>query len=290
MPSTITAYNTFIAGTKAKAAEVNTNFSNHRGTRIPIEENTAAGSNHTHNLGALDHFWEIAYIRNVTFGLTTTALFPFSANTDGSLNLGDTGTSFNAQFNLQTTTVQYDFAVNGSTAASIDQGGLKEGSFNDDSIDHRHLKFRSITTTGGTIGTFIFDNINGVSTSSTTFTRIATIDLRTGGRPLKFELAGDRTAGQGIIQVVTGATIVATYNFRVVLETTTSTILNDYQINIRQDTAASQSYQNYTPPSGLTWRHFQGPTSSSQYHLEVHVGGAATNLGFFNIDFLGYEE
>lgn len=62
MSNTITAYTTFKAGAKARSSEVNANFSNHRGDLIPIEENTAAASDLTHDLGTDDHRWKEAKI------------------------------------------------------------------------------------------------------------------------------------------------------------------------------------------------------------------------------------
>lgn len=62
MADTVTSYNTFVAGTKARASQVNTNFSNHRGTNIPINTDTATGSDNTHDLGTTDHRWRRAYL------------------------------------------------------------------------------------------------------------------------------------------------------------------------------------------------------------------------------------
>lgn len=66
MPSTatITAYYTFVAGTKARAGQVNTNFSNHRGHNIPIDPNTAAGANNTYDLGSTEYQWRNLYLKN----------------------------------------------------------------------------------------------------------------------------------------------------------------------------------------------------------------------------------
>jgi len=62
LPTTITTYNSFVAGTKARASEVNVNFSNHRGNLFPIEEATATASHNTHDLGSLTHQWENLYL------------------------------------------------------------------------------------------------------------------------------------------------------------------------------------------------------------------------------------
>lgn len=64
MPNTITTYHTFSPDTKARSSEVNTNFSNHRGDLIPINENTVSASDVSHDLGTSDHRWKTAYIEN----------------------------------------------------------------------------------------------------------------------------------------------------------------------------------------------------------------------------------
>lgn len=67
MPATISAYHTFLANTRAKASEGNRNFSNHRGTALPISEDTATASDNAHDLGASDHRWKDAYIAGASY-------------------------------------------------------------------------------------------------------------------------------------------------------------------------------------------------------------------------------
>ena len=64
MPNTITGFNTFGAGTKARATEVNQNFSNFRGDIIPINESTITASDGVHNLGGTGHEWLNIYLSN----------------------------------------------------------------------------------------------------------------------------------------------------------------------------------------------------------------------------------
>lgn len=74
MPSTITTYYSFQPATKARSSQVNTNFSNHRGDILPINENTASASDNSHYLGAPDHYFAGAYSRQINlYGATTTA-------------------------------------------------------------------------------------------------------------------------------------------------------------------------------------------------------------------------
>jgi hypothetical protein len=76
MPETITSYSTFSAGTKARASQVNTNFSNYRGTILPIDPNTATAISNTYNLGSTEYRWATAYLSTVNLtGLTSTTHF-----------------------------------------------------------------------------------------------------------------------------------------------------------------------------------------------------------------------
>jgi hypothetical protein len=106
MPNTITSYTTFVADTKARAGQVNTNFSNHRGDLIPINTDTATASNLTHGLGTTEHRWTSSYIEDIYFGQTTTS-WQFAPGTT-------TGDSF-------------DFMKNGSTVGSISNSGTMTG-------------------------------------------------------------------------------------------------------------------------------------------------------------------
>jgi hypothetical protein len=65
--ATITSFITMVAGTKARATHVNTNFDNSRGHRVPYETNTQAASHQTHDLGSSDHEWRRIYLTNPPF-------------------------------------------------------------------------------------------------------------------------------------------------------------------------------------------------------------------------------
>jgi len=83
MPSTITAYTTFVTATAAKSGQMNTNFSNYRGTYLPIEPNTAAASNDTYDLGSSEYRFNTNYIANqVLKGATTTDNVTLSIDPD----------------------------------------------------------------------------------------------------------------------------------------------------------------------------------------------------------------
>jgi len=75
MPSsaTVTAFTTFISGTKARAEQVNANYDNFRGHIIPIDPTTVSGvSDFSYGLGGADYRWGPSYIEKIFFGRTTT--------------------------------------------------------------------------------------------------------------------------------------------------------------------------------------------------------------------------
>ena len=74
MPDTVTSYSTFSPSTKARSSLVNTNFSNHRGTVLPINTDTATASDDTHNLGSTDHNFKKVFVASGFF--TTGMIMP----------------------------------------------------------------------------------------------------------------------------------------------------------------------------------------------------------------------
>lgn len=62
MPETITSYTTFNPGTKAKSQEVNQNFSNHRGSILPIDPTTAAAVPNAYNVGSSEYPFKKAFL------------------------------------------------------------------------------------------------------------------------------------------------------------------------------------------------------------------------------------
>lgn len=70
MPTTITAYYDFTPGTTIFSAQVDENFSNHRGTNIPISESTGTGEDATHDLGTTEYRWrDVHSSRNIYHGV-----------------------------------------------------------------------------------------------------------------------------------------------------------------------------------------------------------------------------
>jgi hypothetical protein len=69
MPSsaTITAFVTLVAGTKARAGHMNTNFGTWRGHVLPVDPNTAASAHQLYDLGATDAQWRRIYLKEPPF-------------------------------------------------------------------------------------------------------------------------------------------------------------------------------------------------------------------------------
>jgi hypothetical protein len=106
MPSTITAYYTFTAATKARSSQVNNNFSNHRGDLLPINEDTTTASNHTHDLGKSDHYWKTGYFNEVDLRTST--------STATLILKGDTSATAGA----------FDFQIEGSSVFKVRPSGF----------------------------------------------------------------------------------------------------------------------------------------------------------------------
>lgn len=64
MAETITAFYSFTSTGKANSSDVNTNFSNFRGSQLPIAENTATASDNTYDLGTSDYRFRNLYLSN----------------------------------------------------------------------------------------------------------------------------------------------------------------------------------------------------------------------------------
>lgn len=77
MPSsaTITSFYTFTANTRARATQVNGNFSVFRGHLLPIDPNTATAISNTYDLGSTEYYWRTVYGKtfNVMGAATTSA-------------------------------------------------------------------------------------------------------------------------------------------------------------------------------------------------------------------------
>jgi hypothetical protein len=94
--ATITAFYEFSAGAKARATQVNFNFSLFRGHVIPIEPLTATSANITYDLGSTEYRWRNTYTKEVYLGQTSTAGRLYNETTTGgalAISVGGTAPS-----------------------------------------------------------------------------------------------------------------------------------------------------------------------------------------------------
>jgi len=162
MPNTITAFHSFTANTKAKASQVNTNFSNYRGTILPVNELTITASDNSHDLGTSDHNFRSAYIGTslIVAGLTTTA----NATLE---NDGSTGGAF-------------EFNINSSVTALIPSGGIAQLS-----------PFQESTVTCDTVGQIaLSESSSSLSISGSTYVTLNAqfCTVKTNGRPVLIQM------------------------------------------------------------------------------------------------------
>jgi len=161
MPTTITTYNVFVADTKARATEVNTNFSNYRGDLLPINTDTASASNNVHNIGSLDHVWNQAFITQIQ-------LRPFT-----------TGATLKIAGAAAETAGAMNFLINDSTATVI----YPEGHFKS-----TPLGTPGATATFGQIARSSFIDIGSSGASFLGTFKVATISFQSRGNPVLFQM------------------------------------------------------------------------------------------------------
>lgn len=205
MPSTITTYYTFQPATKARASQVNTNFSNYRGDVLPINENTASASDNVHYLGGPDHYWAGAYFGQIDFRTSTTTatliLKGDTTNTTGAflfqiegvnkaqvltdgLVLAGATTTANAKFEVSqsATTGAMDLKFGTSTITSWDNGGLQR----------RSLDVGYFTTGTAPIGGYVltgFTTLASVAVNSLTGQTFTSNRINTrGGGIIRFQM------------------------------------------------------------------------------------------------------
>jgi hypothetical protein len=111
MPNTITEFNVFTPGTKARSSQVNTNFTNYRGTILPINSDTASASHITHDLGSGEHRWKTAFCQTIDIqGSTTTASLQITSD-------AATATGFKLEISSLTVGRIDELGFNGSSIA-----------------------------------------------------------------------------------------------------------------------------------------------------------------------------
>lgn len=198
MPSnaTITSYYTFSANTKARASQVNFNFSIYRGHNIPIDPNTATGSDNNYNLGSKEYRWANLYTQNV--------------------HLGNTSTN-NAILNIDsaTSTGEMVFKLNNTEKMRLKANGLKvhddlnvTGSISAAAIKSKTGYNISPTISAG-IGGIAYINLPGATSATTTSTLLAgsTITIESIGNPIEIRIASSNSASVSYIQANGGTSV-----------------------------------------------------------------------------------
>jgi|GEM_PF-4683102 len=201
MANTITAFHTAVAGTKARAAHFNTNFSNFRGDLIPIEPLTATGAHLTYNLGTPEYRWDSIRGRVIDLiGATTTAnlqIYRDSAATLGAFNFGIGSTTVG-----QIRSTGAWFKSNYTISAEFDTGNISATAAAPLTIASSVL---SITTYGGNLQLGFVGGTNSSCQISSGVTALAapfaTVSLYLDGNkiaslPWQYPQVLDTTTGQ----------------------------------------------------------------------------------------------
>lgn len=221
MPSTatITTFHSFSADTRARASQVNTNFSNFRGTIVPIEVLTATSSDNTYDLGSDEHRWRTVYTNTIDFETSTTTAgavlrgdtaqtlgaFYFSLANSEIARIGRAGTTLESH----TTTGAHTFRINAATKAIIDNNGL----------DGAYLKALSVDTAAIAAGAVTpakrSTAVSGAATQGTTTLANSTaycgVTVTGTGRPIMITFSSvDGTGQVGATITPTGASTTLT--------------------------------------------------------------------------------
>lgn len=128
MPSTVTTFYTFSGGTKARANQVNHNFTMLRGKLLPLNDDTQTASNLTHGLGAEDHRWATSYIESIFFGDSSDSWFltEFTTGSDDLVFRKDSTEKFRIYESHDMTveaTQHLSFLVNGNLTIANSEDG-----------------------------------------------------------------------------------------------------------------------------------------------------------------------
>jgi hypothetical protein len=166
---TVTAFYTFATDSRARASEVNTNFSTFRGHLMSVDPNTSTSTNLIYDLGSDDHRWRTLYCRDIDLKSSTSS---------ASLVIsGDTSATLGA----------FSFEIGGAEKFRITPSGY---------IGYKATP-GAVTTTAG-LGQFAMSPTLTVSVPNADVTLIAnsTITITTVGRPVRFGImTGNYTSG-----------------------------------------------------------------------------------------------
>lgn len=131
--ATITSFYTFQGNTKARATNVNTNFSNFRGHLLPIDPNTISCIGDTYDVGSVEHRFNKGWFNYIEYDrpTTTCSVTQYSniAVTAGSLvtqinsvSVSEIG-SYYDKVNIPLTSGVSEIKIGGATTSSIQQSG-----------------------------------------------------------------------------------------------------------------------------------------------------------------------
>lgn len=210
MPSsnTITSFYTFVADTKARAAEVNNNFNVFRGNIIPVHVSTQTSADQTYDLGSLDYRWKDFYTKTINLtGATTTGQLEI---------LNDTATVSGA----------FDFQIGGSSYFKISTSGFSGN-------NATPMGQTTTAAIGQLCVTAVYSGSYTASVvgSTTSFWVGSTATVTTNGRPVFVGVMSGATAtggGDGV-----GSLLIES------LSTTTGTYRLNAQIVFCRDTSTS---------------------------------------------------
>lgn len=267
MPSsaTITTFYTFIPNSKARASQVNANFSVFRGHFIPIDPNTQTSANNTYDLGSSEWRWRSVYTKEVNLLSNTT--------TGGALKLyGETAGSVPTAI----------FSIAGTERFKVSQyGGY--GATLAISTDGTDPGVGGICYSVGTIAT-----ANLISTFNTiTAVSGSTVTLSTIGRPLDFFFTpgGGSFLGTpgGVTLIGNTATGLGSVDGRIYIATapTTTAIINmvGWAHGEFRTTTVFDFELNYPLPQ---FPRISYPTSGSHTFFLMAFGASGTIMNLYN--------
>lgn len=240
MPNTISSYVSFVSGTKAKAEEINSNFSNHRGDLLPIKENSVGAQDDAYSLGNGDYRWNSAYFRTWQFKSTSTYAALSNAYQD---------TAGNLVFNLPSTK-EYQFKIN-----SIDYFKMT-----DSGTSSQFIKTRFASETGGSVV------MTGATTTFSGFTVPCTLDYT--GSTYMATINPDTSFSQHYVRTQNG-------RFQMDLMTESGTVGSTF---FGQNTTTSGEV--YQPPGFSITKKFVNTISANFYLQFTKITGTAWSFAF----------
>lgn len=132
--ATITSFYTFQGNTKARATNVNSNFSNFRGHLLPIDPNTITCIGDTYDVGSVEYRFNKGWFNYIEYDRPTTTCsvtqYSNTAVTAGSLvtqinsvSVSEIGSYYN-KVNVPLTSGVSEVKIGGLTASSIQNNGV----------------------------------------------------------------------------------------------------------------------------------------------------------------------